>query len=119
MSKVKTASVFGSYSIAECSLIVTGQLLGDRLVLLPCSIDADQQVHLIDSGFNLSQTDGLELGLQILTEVLGQDADPDILDAMLAKIKRIILGGTEESTGRLRDKALSIVEPQISDVSTQ
>lgn len=99
MSKLKTASNFGSHvELTEVKILSTAKLKQRHIALIPLKTD-DQGKHTAEDGFLLSFESSIELAVNILTEVLGSE------NAGLVKpiMERVKLKATKKALATISD----------------
>lgn len=100
--KYRTANMLGAnYEVAEISLVATGKLLKNSIVLMPVTVTEDRELNLVEGGMTLSNNQALELSVTVMQELIATEDQ-----AFKAKvIQRILktLTGLEPSLISIND----------------
>jgi hypothetical protein len=90
--RYKTANMLGSnYEVAEISLIATGKLMKNSIVLMPVIISDDRELNLVDGGLSLSNNQALELASTVIQE-LSNTNDPAFKAKVLDRVLKTLSG---------------------------
>jgi hypothetical protein len=82
MTQIKT--VGNSVEVSDSEFFVTTNLIDDRVVIFP--IDQNSENTQLDVGYSLSYQYGIELAVNLLAQILGNE-NPQALGALMARIK--------------------------------
>jgi hypothetical protein len=90
--KYRTANMLGSnYEVAEISLIATGKLMKNSVVLMPVTVSEDRELNLVDGGLSLSNNQALELASTVIQE-LSNTNDPSFKAKVIDRVLKTLTG---------------------------